>query len=75
MIAICMSSVHMDVDASMQSQLTNDNDREVTRSQTTAMLHVAAMTPTLPRNSTNAPTLLIAITRRTLLVRTPNACQ
>jgi len=40
-----------------------------------AMLHVAAMTPTLPRNSTNVPTLLIAITLRTLLVRTPNACQ
>ena len=37
------------------------------------MAHVAAITPTLPRNSTKAPTEFIAATRRILLVMMPNA--
>jgi len=56
-----------------KSKVMYRQDRQVTRSQTTAILHVAAMTPILPRNKTNDPTLLMAITRSTLLVRTPNA--
>lgn len=58
-----------------KSKVMYRQDRQVTRSQTTAILHVAAMTPILPRNKTNDPTLLMAITRSTLLVRTPNAQQ
>jgi hypothetical protein len=48
---------------------------ELTLSQTTATAQVAAMTPILPRNKTNDPTLFIAMTRSTLLVNILKACK
>ena len=55
--------------------LDNRNAVKLTLSQTTATAQVAAMTPILPRNRTNVPTLFIAMTRSALLVRIPNACK
>src|SRR6218665_2628424 len=43
--------------------------------QMTATEQVAAITPTFPRKRTKAPMLLMAATRRTLLVIMPNACR